>query len=589
MAITISDNFNDGIIDTAIWSAYRGPCAEEGGNALVPAEAGVGSRLATANTLNLTGDSVSCRVAALPVSANPASSLVMAINPVDDGNEYNSYIAIQVQGTTITYRYTTSFTNNDTTATFDATNHRWWRIREASGNTLWETAPDDGTGLAPGTYTTRRTVANPMTLTAMRCELKCQDNSAGLHGQCFEVSDFRTSAQAASAYQVAIPGRHRLAIGTSSTNLTQNAGLYRVLIVQADKWNLRDQVKAINPACSVLGYKDAAGVSNVSGTRRDGGTTYMTGVSQTQANTGGSTWFLHSTAAGGTASDPTSRIVFADYPGVYAANIGLLAYQTAWINNVLSDLQNGVFDGVFIDDMNPSMGNHAGGGVADVAEYPSDATYGAAFDSFVANVVPAIKAQGYQVYGNFGPFWGDRANQTRMNSWLSGYKTGAMDEFFVKWRDLTFHTPDQIVSQLENIRHAISRGRQTLLNFPGQAGQSSAPGARMAMACVWLVTRDQGFTTTFWDRTNGAYTDWDTFPEQALNMGAPIAPYRVASNGLFWRGFSNGEVWVNITGSSQTATFLHARPSDGATSASIATNDSVLFDYGSAAAPWVIG
>jgi hypothetical protein len=580
VAITITDTFDDGVIDTTIWSAYRGPCAEEGGNALIPAESGIGSRLATANNLNLTGDSVFCRVAALPTSANPASSLVMGINAVDNANEYNSYLAIQVQGTTITYRYTTSFTNNDTTATFDPVNHKWWRIREAAGSTLWETAPDDGTGLAPGTFTTRRTVANPMTVTAMRCELKCQDNSAGLHGQCFEVSHFRTSGQAAPAYSTTRPGHHRLAIGSSSANLTAYAGQYDSLVVQADKWLWRDQVKSINSATKVFAYKDAAGVSNVSGTRRDGGTTYMTGVSKTQADAGGTTWYLHSTAAGGIASDPTSRIQFADFPGVYAANIALAAYQTAWINNTISDLANGQFDGVFIDDMNPSMGNHAGGGVGDVAEYPSDATYGAAFDSFVAAVVPALRTAGYLVIGNFGPFWGDRANQTRMNQWLSSYDFGGMDEFFVKWRDLTFHTPDQIVGQLENARHALSRGRSLQLNVPGQAGQTSTPGAKLAMACVWLVTRDQARTTTFWDRTNGAYTDWDTFPEQDANLGLPVAPYRVASNGLFFRQFTNGEVWANVTGSTQTATFFRARPSDGATSASVPTNDSVIFDYG---------
>ena len=50
---------------------------------------------------------------------------------------------------------------NHFSVTFDPVLHRWWKIKEVNGQTLWQTSPD---GMS---WTTHHTQANPITMTAL--------------------------------------------------------------------------------------------------------------------------------------------------------------------------------------------------------------------------------------------------------------------------------------------------------------------------------------------------------------------------------------------------------------------------------------
>ena len=70
---------------------------------------------------------------------------------------------------------------------------------------------------------------------------------------------------------------------------------------------------------------------------------------------------------------------------------------------------------------------------AQIAKYPTDATYSAAVTSALANIGPKIKAAGKLVIPNFGS-WG--SYRDTVDPWLK-YVSGGMEEQFVTWGGAT--------------------------------------------------------------------------------------------------------------------------------------------------------
>jgi hypothetical protein len=56
---------------------------------------------------------------------------------------------------------------SDTSVTYNATNHRFWRLEHDGTNILWRTSADGST------WTTQRTVATPITITAVKLNMDC--------------------------------------------------------------------------------------------------------------------------------------------------------------------------------------------------------------------------------------------------------------------------------------------------------------------------------------------------------------------------------------------------------------------------------
>ncbi|PYQ68775.1 MAG: hypothetical protein DMG01_30270 [Acidobacteria bacterium] len=106
------------------------------------------------------------RLVAAPAGTSTAYAMFTIV--VDSSNHYR----IWESNGTIGFEKKINNVKSATTMTFDAVAHAFWRIRHdaASSNIVFETAPSNG-GL-PGTWTTRRTVARELSVTAMRLELK---------------------------------------------------------------------------------------------------------------------------------------------------------------------------------------------------------------------------------------------------------------------------------------------------------------------------------------------------------------------------------------------------------------------------------
>ena len=93
----------------------------------------------------------------------------------------------------------------------------------------------------------------------------------------------------------------------------------------------------------------------------------LTGVA-TQDAAAHPDWYLKNTSG--------QRFTFRHYSWMWAADIGNPGFQQKWADNVLAEIGDKGWDGVFMDDTNPSMEYHYD--VARVAKYPTDAAYQAA-------------------------------------------------------------------------------------------------------------------------------------------------------------------------------------------------------------------
>ena len=163
------------------------------------------------------------------------------------------------------------------------------------------------------------------------------------------------SAAAAHASTV---GTLRLVLASraSVANANWTATNSSVVILQA--WDTKElyALKAANPAVKVVMYQNASAASSSSS---DSSIYPIRGFWYDQAQANG--WLLDNTSG--------SSFTFHGYPWLYAADIGAPGYQDAWASNVIAKLQSAPWDGVFMDDVNPTIKWHYC--VTCVSQYPS--------------------------------------------------------------------------------------------------------------------------------------------------------------------------------------------------------------------------
>lgn len=164
---TLIDNFDDNSIDTAKWTSYASSAtvAETGQGVVVTLAGSTGGSnyagLYSVNQYNLTSDYTQVRVTTVP---NPATG-AQAIFKVQKDN--NNVLVFAIAGGTLYYQKNVAgggYTNIDTD-TYSATDHRYLRLREASGTTYFDTSPDSIT------WTNRASLANPFAITEVTQEV----------------------------------------------------------------------------------------------------------------------------------------------------------------------------------------------------------------------------------------------------------------------------------------------------------------------------------------------------------------------------------------------------------------------------------
>jgi Hypothetical glycosyl hydrolase family 15 len=357
------------------------------------------------------------------------------------------------------------------------------------------------------------------------------------------------AAPALASGQGLVVGHLRVAIDSNASfpDYSWTATHEQVVILQPWETSELYALKAADPSVNVLMYKNASAAS--SSAASDG--RYSSGVSYDQAAANG--WLLRNTSG--------SPFTFGGYSWLWAADIGNRAYQNAWASNVLSDIGSDPWDGVFIDDLNPTIQYHYC--VTCVTKYPSDAFYGQAMGSFVQNVGPQLQSAGRLAIANIGSW---SSSGSVVDSWLQ-YLTGGMDEMFLKWGTTAgtgYASPAVWATQLQEIKTAEAEGK--LFIGITHSSNDDERAAVYGYATGLLAANGHSMFSM-----NADYTNETWFPEYNYAIGDPTGAESVMANGVHWRGFTGGLVLVNPTTSTRTVNLGSTMSGSGVTNVSSVT------------------
>jgi hypothetical protein len=355
---------------------------------------------------------------------------------------------------------------------------------------------------------------------------------------------------AAPAHATEVAGHFRVAISSAASTADFSLTPARRDFVILQQWESERarQLKLANPNLKTLMYQNLSGL-----TSRDERGYGSTGVSTQEADANPA-WYLRNTDG--------QRFTFKYYDWIYAADIGDAAYQRRWADNVLAKLAAGPWDGVFMDDTNPTITGHYD--PARVAKYPTDAQYAAATGSALASIGPRLRAAGKLVIPNFGRW---RAYRSTVDPWLD-HVSGAMDEMFGKWGDTTpdvgFIVGNEWKRQLGEIALAESKGKYFL--GVSHSLNTDARAARYGWATLLLAAAGRSRFTH-----HGDYVNETWFPEYELPIGEPTGASTEDASGVHRRAFTNGLVVVNPTTAAVTVSFGGSYSGSGLSAATGAT------------------
>lgn len=163
---TLTDNFNDNVMDTNLWSLLvgTGTTAETGGQLTVtPASNNPGATYdgySSVKTYNFTGSQASLELAQ-GVTATNGNEQAFTL----EVNSSNAMTILLGGSNNLIFRLKTAGSNNDTSVTRNDTTMRWWRIRERGGTVYWETSQD------ANSWTTRRSATITFPVTSVRLKM----------------------------------------------------------------------------------------------------------------------------------------------------------------------------------------------------------------------------------------------------------------------------------------------------------------------------------------------------------------------------------------------------------------------------------
>jgi len=366
------------------------------------------------------------------------------------------------------------------------------------------------------------------------------------------------SLVAPSAAQSGTPaGFARVAIGSDAAfpDVARTARSHEFVVLQSWRSDVARALKNANPNVKVLVYKNLS--FTACGDVFTRAQYVPQGVRCEAVERDHPGWFLTDSRG--------SRINSPPYPWLWLMDTGNAEYQRAWTDAVVAEAKRDGWDGVFMDDVNPTLRYALD--ASRVARYPTDAAWRAATRSMLAAAGPRIQAAGLLAIPNlccareFPGVW---------EEWLP-YVSGAMDEMFTKWGEdpATGYVwdwgADGWLAQVNEIRHAEASGKFFIGIAHSAAGDANA--ARYGLASMLLASEGRSSFALAQD-----YVGETWFPEYDIagSLGAARgAMYRVGS--AYRREFERGTVVVNPSLAPQSvslgATYLAA---DGSATSSVA-------------------
>ena len=348
----------------------------------------------------------------------------------------------------------------------------------------------------------------------------------------------------ASANPVA--GNFVYGIGSNlSLQTTQTAQRDQVVILQVWKTDLARQMKAENPNITLLAYEDLSSMAK--GPRSNGMTS--SGVGFDEADSQHEDWFLHDKSG--------KRVAESGYSWLWMADIGNSGYQQRWADNVVSNLRNGPWDGVFADDTNTTDKYYVN--PSSIPQYPNDSAYQGATRSMLAAVSPKLHSGGYKMYANLGA-WVEYPNVVK--DWLQ-FLDGGMDEMFGKYSTgvgAGYRDPAQWKIQQGEIATTESMGKRYL--SVTQAMASDTQAQRFGWASTLLAAQGN---TSYFANQDSQFETW--LPDYDAQLGSPTSDATAVAGGAYKRTFTAGLVFANPTSNTVHVTFGGSYSGSGLTGA----------------------
>jgi Hypothetical glycosyl hydrolase family 15 len=325
----------------------------------------------------------------------------------------------------------------------------------------------------------------------------------------------------------------------------------RVVILLPWQQALMHRLKAANPRLVVLEYKDLGNSSSygpVDGFSTDG-------VSYAEASSLHPQWLLRDRAG--------QPIQCEGFPYLWAMDVGNLGFQQAWTDEVVGELKSQGWDGVFLDNVDPTIRYYHD--PADVARYPTDAAYSAAMTSALSYIAPRIHAAGKLVMANIGSWPNYRATGMR---WLR-YLDGAMDERFTKFTPVPgkgYRSQGEWQTELAIMQQTQRQGKW----FMGiaQSSDGDVQAERFGWATMLLGSAGRA---TFALQDDAEYGIETWFSDYEAPIGRALSKASEMPAGIYSRRFSQGLVLVNPTSSSHTVRLGGRYSGDGLRAARAAT------------------
>jgi hypothetical protein len=149
----LADDFEDGVLNTTLWSGSYGDPDEVGGRARIPCTTGYAG-LKSASIYTLTDSGVTIRL--YPPTPNGAASAAASVLVLTStGGTDGGFIVDPAQSAVGLYLREGYADAGAVFLTYSPTDHAWLRFRENAGNVHWDTSPDGVT------WTNQRTAATP--------------------------------------------------------------------------------------------------------------------------------------------------------------------------------------------------------------------------------------------------------------------------------------------------------------------------------------------------------------------------------------------------------------------------------------------
>ena len=315
--------------------------------------------------------------------------------------------------------------------------------------------------------------------------------------------------------------------------LQQEANRREWVLLNAWEQGIATMLKSFNPNLKVLVYKDLTSTRSYACTNGNDDEYMPTGVGYCEANSAHPDWFLTNSSG--------ARYEYSGYNGHWKMDVGNVAYQNQWINNVLGEINGTAFDGVLMDNALFACNTYARDNSCGTQQSTNTDTR-ADYTAFLTNARNDFQASGKLALANLsnarlnGNVWNDYTAQL----------DGGWDEFWLAFSD-TDMLPEYAEGwskQMAEVESDEARGKFTLVQPHLSEGSAGTRAFRYTFASYLMA--NGGHTAFVQIATTDGYGNPQPYrTEYDYNLGAATNSRTQVQTNVWKRGYTCGTVVVN--------------------------------------------